>query len=143
MYVQAGVSYRGTAAFDLSVLPRPVSVSECVLELTLDSVASARGNGPDSLYAFYIEGNDLVEKLSAVASGLQTVNGRTVYTFGIPHYVQQWLRTGTSARVVIAAFAENTTFGRFVIHGATASVDLRPRLVVTYSKANATHGRRP
>ncbi|MEK6649764.1 MAG: hypothetical protein AABY75_02210, partial [Bacteroidota bacterium] len=143
MYVQAGVSYRGTVTFDLSLLPRPVSVSECLLELTLDSAASARGNGPDSLYAFYMESNDRVEKLSGVTSDRHTVNGRPVYTFGIPLYAQQWLRTGTSPRVVLAAFAENTTFDRFVFHGTAASIDLRPRLIVTYSKAIATHGGRP
>ena len=54
LYVQAGVSYRGTVSFDISALPRPISVSECILELTLDSAASDRSSGPDSLFAFYI-----------------------------------------------------------------------------------------
>jgi len=74
MYVQGGVSYRGTITMDLSALPRPVSVSECILELTLDSASSRRTGGPDSLYAFFIQANDRVEKLSAVVSERTTLN---------------------------------------------------------------------
>ncbi len=143
MYVQAGVSYRGMVTIDIAALPRPISVSESILELTLDSTASDRTGGPDSLIAFYIEAGNRVEKLSAVVSARTTKNGQPVYAFAIPLYVQQWLRTNTQARVVIAAYGENFTFSRFAIHGPTATSALRPRLIMTYSKAIATRGGRP
>lgn len=143
MYVQAGVSYRGMVTFDISALPRPVSVSESILELTLDSAASDRSGGPDSLVAFYIETGDRTEKLSAVIGARKTVNSRPVYAFAIPLYVQQWMRTNTQARVVIGAYRENSSFQRFTVHGHAAAADLRPRLIMTYSKAIATRGGRP
>ncbi len=140
VYVQSGVSYRGLVTFDLTTLPRPVSVSNAIVELTLDSAASNRSSAPDSLVAMFVDQSGLVLKASAVASGREAMNGPTVYSFRIPVFAQQWLRTGTPATVSIAGYAENTTFNRFVLYGQTAAPQLRPRLIITYSKAIATWG---
>jgi hypothetical protein len=142
LYVQSGVSYRQTATFDLTALPRPSSVNDCLVELTLDSAASDLRGGPDSLVAFYVENNNVILKGSAVPSEVVSVGGRRVHTFRIPLYAQQWLRTGVAPRIVLAGFSESTTFSRYVFYGPSAAPNLRPRIIVTYSKAVASWGRR-
>jgi len=48
------------------------------------------------------------------------------------------MRTQDTPRVVLAGYSENMNFDRLVLHGPTAAAGLRPRLIITYSKANTT-----
>lgn len=142
VYVQSGVAYRGLVTFDFNTIPRPVSVSNAIFEVTLDSAASNIVATPDSLLAMFVDVNGTTLKASAVASDRKTVNGLPLYAFRLPAFAQQWLQTATPAKVVLAAYRENTNFDRFVLHGASAAPHLRPRLILTYSKAIATYGGR-
>ncbi|MCU0454047.1 MAG: hypothetical protein MUE68_10350 [Bacteroidetes bacterium] len=142
IYVQSGVAYRGLVTFNLSGLPRPVSVSNAVLEVTLDSLASNIYAPPDSLLAFFVDRDGSILKGSAVACDLLRLNGRPVYWFRLPAFAQQWMASGTPATVALAGYTENASFNRFVLFGPGASTGVRPRLIVTYSKAIATYGGR-
>jgi hypothetical protein len=136
------VAYRGLVTFDLSAFPRPVSVGNAILEVTLDSAASNIVATPDSLLAIFVDANGAPFKASAVASDRSTLNGMPLYAFRLPAFAQQWLQTTTPATVMLAAYQENMNFDRFVLHGASATPQLRPRLILTYSKAIATYGGR-
>lgn len=142
VYVQSGVAYRGLVTFDLSAFPRPVSVSNAILEITLDSAASNIVATPDSMLAIFVDVNGAPLKGSAVASDRRTENGQPLYAFRLPAFAQEWLQSATPATVTLAGYGENTNFDRFVLYGASAAPQLRPRLIVTYSKAIATYGGR-
>jgi hypothetical protein len=142
VYVQSGVAYRGLVTFDVSAFPRPVSVGNAVLEITLDSAASNIVAAPDSLLAIFVDANAAPLKASAVVSDRTTLNGMPMYAFRLPAFAQQWLQTTTPATVMLAAYRENMNFDRFVLHGASAALQIRPRLILTYSKAIATYGGR-
>lgn len=142
VYVQSGVGYRGLVTFNMSSLPRPVSVSNAIVEVTLDSVASRISRPPDSLLALFVTSDGTMLKASAVASSRQHLNGRPVYAFRLPAFAQQWLSSGTPATVALAGYAENASLNRFVLYGPSAAAGQAPRLILTYSRATATYGGR-
>jgi hypothetical protein len=135
LYVQTGVAYRGTLTFDLSSLPAPVSVNRAVIELSLDSVASDRSiYSSDSLFAFAVTGTGALGA-STLGLGIPLPEPtRRVYSFNGESIVRTWLQSAVEQTAVIAGFSENSTLTRFVFFGPAAADDLRPRLIVTYSR---------
>ncbi len=136
MYVQAGVSYRGSIDFDISTLPNPSVIHRAELELTLNAAGSSSNNYTrDSLFAFFVTDDGLITTTSATLSSKTTSTGSPIYSFSLGSYVQRWERTGTLRRIAVGAFGENDTFDRFAFQGSSSALAIKPRLIVTYSPA--------
>ncbi len=139
MYVHTGLAYRTHLAFSFSSLPLPVTLNRARLQLTLDSASSdITTHSTDSLFAFAVRSDGSIEPATRDLSVPNSGSGQRIYEFSADRIVRYWQIASVQSSIVVAGFAENASLTRFVFHGPAAAVNLRPRLIVTYSRVLKT-----
>lgn len=136
IYVQNGVSYRGSLSFDaVKLLPARAAVHQAILELTLDAPASQRNSYTrDSVYAYFVDEKGNASGSFYALSQAADRDGNRIFRLLITPFVQQWVRGGTYPQtVIIAGLEESTAVDRLVFHGSGAPAGLQPRLKLSYS----------
>jgi hypothetical protein len=135
IFLQAGIGYRSFIRFDSLALPRSVSITEAVLEFTLDeSLSLFNGKSRDTVSAHFLRVNtypyDTIA-LGTVCSPKES-GGKKIYQGNIKAIVQQWVIGTPNYGIILRPLGEYTKFDRFAIYGA-ASDSLRPKLSITYT----------
>jgi hypothetical protein len=134
-YIQAGVGFRSLIRFDSLSLPRSVSITEAILELTLDKSASLfNGKSRDTITAHLLRANTFpydTIALSTICSPNES-NGKKIYQGNIKAIVQQWVIGTPNYGIVLRPLGEYTTYDLFGIYGSTSD-SLKPKLKITYT----------
>ena len=134
--VQSGIAYRGIIRFDSLTIPKRVSVTQAILEIAVDTVASLMNSySDDNVIAYLLRKN--VAPYDSLAIGTKCTPGlsgtQKVYRADVKAIVQQWLLREPNYGFLIRASGELSTFDRFVLYGSAASPALRPKLTITYT----------
>jgi len=134
IYVQAGVAYNGYINFiSTSPVPARASVHKAELEVVLDSSLTRLNKySVDSLAAYYVGPTGVDFFIQAAVSDTVMISGKKVYRFQIQQYMQRWVR-GAAAGLALFTYSEADVMDLFTFYGWTASKELRPRIIVTYS----------
>jgi hypothetical protein len=138
-FVQGGVSYRGRITFDSLAIPAHASITQAVLEVSLDGAASLTNTHTrDSLIVHLLRKN--LYPFDSLALGtlcLPAMNGsQKVYRATITPIIQQWISREPNFGLVLRPYGEFIAVDRFGIHGAAAPQALRPKLTITYTVFN-------
>jgi hypothetical protein len=134
LYVQAGIAYRSTVQFGLDSIPLHVGINRAILELTRDrSSAPPSSRSIDSLVSVLLVSSDSVD-ITTFVLGSRVDPDSDVYSFVVTPEVQQWVSAKPNYGLQIDAYAESSQLDLFTFHSASASLSLRPRLRIIYSR---------
>jgi hypothetical protein len=132
-FVQGAVADQGLLKFDVSRIPKNVSITSATLQLSLDTTLSVRGYSTDSSLTAYIALDDSAKPTAGGLYGTGSfINSHTV-TFPIASVVQQWVTKQTNHGVIIEVTSDYINFDRYSFYDFTAAPSLRPTLTVKYS----------
>lgn len=130
--MQAGISYNQILKFDMSHVPKNVTINDVQLSLTLDA-ANSRFTGltVNGLAAAYITDtagvkHDLFSFTATPANN--------VYTFRIIAPFTRWLRGETNYGIFIVPSAQYSTLDLFAFYDVNAAdQSKRPRVIIKYT----------
>jgi hypothetical protein len=135
--VQSGIGYRGKIQFDLNSLPKRISITRAILELssdTTDQLSNSRTH--DSLLVHLIRKS--YYPFDSTALGTLCVptikNGQKVYRADIKAIVQSWLVREPNHGLLIRPYSENYSFDHFSLFNNKATTHLKPKLSIIYTK---------
>ncbi|MCZ7557303.1 MAG: hypothetical protein M5R41_12960 [Bacteroidia bacterium] len=135
--VQGGSSVRGRLFFDVSAIPANSIINHVSVQFRIDRDLSTKlYRGIDSLLVHInLDSARNVPSSSGIMTS-QSVSDPTLLTAQgtiLIQAVQNWVnRRGNNGLILIKA-AELSDLDRLVVYDGTASKDLRPRLIVTYT----------
>ena len=129
--VQSGTGLREVLMFDLKRIPDYSVVNNAELTLFADPKDSLySGNGPDSLFAYYVTDPASHSYYSGLL--LESVQVGNKYTFSVTIPVQKMLNTGNYGFIITRASEYDNVDSRF-IYNEFAPDSLKPKLTITYS----------
>jgi hypothetical protein len=129
--VQGGLEAVSNLRFDLSRIPSSAIINKATISLNIDPDDSRfSSNLVNNITAFYVADTSNVDSLSG-AVNLQPVNN--VYSAEVTFFVQNWVKSGNNAGLMLAAGGRFTGVDLFSIYGPDAEIALRPRLSITYT----------
>ena len=134
-FLQAGIGYRSIIRFDSLTLPRSVSITEAVLEFTVDeSLSFLNEKSRDTVTAHFLRANTYPYDTIALGSVCwpKETGEKKIYQGNIKAIVQQWVIGTPNYGIVLRPLGEYSTFDRFAIYGS-ASDSLKPKLTITYT----------
>jgi hypothetical protein len=131
-FAQGSVADRGILKFDVSRIPKNVSITEATLRLIMDTTLGVRGYASNDSLMAEIALDDSIKPLVGGLYGMGTIKKDTV-TFSIASIVQQWVTKQSNYGVVIQVYGEYINFDRYSFYDKTALPSLRPKLTVKYS----------
>ncbi len=134
-FLQAGISYRSIIRFDSLTLPRSVSITEAILEFTIDESSSLFNEKTrDTVTAHFLRTNNYPYDTIALGTVClpKETGGKKIYQGNIKSIVQQWVIGTPNYGIVLRPLGEYSTFDRFAIYGS-ASDSLKPKLSITYT----------
>ncbi|MBI5022468.1 MAG: DNRLRE domain-containing protein [Ignavibacteriales bacterium] len=135
--VQSGIGYRGKIQFNLNSLPKHISITRAILELssdTSDPLSISRTH--DSLLVHLIRKNYYPFDSTALGTLCSPVikNGYKIYRADIKTIVQSWLVREPNHGLLIRPYSENYSFDHFSIFNNKAASQLKPKLSIIYTK---------
>lgn len=136
LYVQSGIAYRGRVKFDLSSLPKNVSITSATMNLFLNSSSSLRNTYTvNSITAQPALDSTSAPALSTLSTaGTPDANDSSKFDFDIKSFVQQWIATSPNYGMILRAYNEYISLDGFVFYGANADAAHRPRLTIKYTQ---------
>lgn len=136
-YVSAAIGYRGIIRFDSLAVPLNASITQAVLEVTVDPAGSlTNAFTRDSLIVYLMRKN--VSPFDSLALGLVcqpvVVGPQKVFRADIRSIVQLWT-TGREKNygLLFRPYGEFTTIDRFSLYGIDGPPGLQPKLTITYT----------
>jgi hypothetical protein len=137
LVIEGGTAIRGRLMFDLSSIPPASIVNHAVLHLRIDRAASTKNyRGIDSLLV-HVNLDSSLNRISSVGllTRLDGTDGVTLSAEGVllTQAVQDWVNRRPNNGFILIKAAESSDIDRLVLYAATSPVELRPRLVVTYT----------
>jgi hypothetical protein len=139
MYVQNGISYRGlldlnSLAFDSLALIWPFSIHQAILQITLDSISSSCNITPfeNNILIGFSVGTDNKENKIAYTPSVQLSNSN-VYQFDVSSMLPAWINNTYARKIAFRGYNESDSFDLFTFYGSGSSLNLRPKLIITYS----------
>ena len=130
LYLEGGVSLRGTLYFDLSSLPKLSIFNKATLTLTIDTLNTFDGTPSSADIKAQILADTAAKKLADSTSATSMVRSGNQYSGDITWMLQKW-NDGKVANqgMLISLSDELTSVARIAIYNSTAqNKDLRPRL---------------
>jgi hypothetical protein len=134
--IQGGVGCRGKLQFDLSSLPKRISITKAILQLTGDTTDElSKFHSHDSLLVHLIRKS--VYPYDSTALGTLCTpsikDGQKIYTADIRAMVQIWLVREPNYGILIRPYSESYSFDHFSIFNNKTVSNLRPKLSIIYS----------
>jgi hypothetical protein len=133
--LQGGLTSKGKLFFDLTnVIPLNATANSAKLVLTIDTLNSFMNNNSSESINYSIlsdsAANEIDEGFGTLAltkSGNQYIDNNFV------QFLNRWLNGVDNQGVRLRINNENSTLSRLKIYGSTSDVEVRPKLIVTYS----------
>ncbi|MBI5476384.1 MAG: DNRLRE domain-containing protein [Ignavibacteriales bacterium] len=134
--VQGSIGQRGRLLFDLSMLPKRISITRAIIQLTTDTTYPlANIHTHDSLIVHLIRKS--VYPYDSTALGTLCVpsikDGQKIYTADIKSIVQTWLVREPNNGLLIRPYSENYSFDQFAIFNNKSEWKLQPKLFIIYT----------
>ena len=131
-----GYALRGKLFMDVPNIPKDVSISKAILELTLDEANTVNGDpSSDSLFVhMYADSANTLLTGDSLVTTLLIKDGNK-YTGNITWMVQKWINGTDNQGVQLTMYDELSTVAKLVFYGSTESNPaLRPKLTIYYPK---------
>jgi hypothetical protein len=129
--VRAGLEVISQLRFELSDLPDNAIINKAILTLKKNAAESLAGSDyVNSLSAYFVPDSSKPDSVTS----LITLNPEAdKYSGDVTFYVQEWVKTGKNAGLIITATGRFTGVELFALYGPGADTASRPRLTITYT----------
>ena len=134
--VQSGVATRCRINFDVSKIPTSASITQAIMVVRLDTVASLRSSfASNVLYTNIVLDTSSLPSIGGVTASSSLANDSlgAYFQFDVRNIVQQWVIGRQNYGVALRSSEEFIALDRYVVFGADASYSLRPKLFVKYT----------
>lgn len=131
-YVQGGLISRGKIQFDVSNIPRSVTITQAFLDLKTDTLVSSLSSYSDyQILIHAISKDDTIPTLSGTTAQGK-LSGNT-FSIDVRNIVQLWVSGKSNYGIALRYYNEFTQVDRFAFHGSAAAETNRPRLRIQYT----------
>lgn len=133
--IQGGIASHAVLQFDVSAVSKVgVSITDAIVELRIDTASSLRGHFASNTLLVNMLDSLMPPKISNRGSTSARLDGGgTVFKFDVRSIVQQWITGRPNYGIVVRASDEFAALESYVVYGANASLELRPKLIIKYT----------
>ena len=134
--LEGGYALRGKLFFDVSALPKDVTISKATLDLSVDENNTINGDpGSDSLIAqMYFDSTR--DSLTADSNSYSFMKrSGSIFSGNISWMVQKWINGTANQGIRLVLYDELSSVAKIVLYGSKeTNPALRPRLTIYYPK---------
>lgn len=132
--IQGSLTSEAKIFFDLSVLPKNITIHSATLTLTKDTIQTKFGSSYQDLLLAYLLADSTKDSIDTDYYGSLSSSGNT-YTGDISDIVRAWNYNTSNQGIIVKAYTEFYGVELFAVKGSNAAIiNQRPKLKIVYSR---------